>query len=302
LARKYQFTNMATWDDPNALHINGVSCDSLTNWTGFRWEDYRRENFKYASIPLTCCPRNGRVVQITGFHDWELVKTWGEEFRAKGRFLMANTDTQPYLFCGPYLDAMGLERSPDVVSEEEMALVRTLCYQKTAFYYRGVTEKGMHKCLFYGIFPTAGVAAPEQADAARPLYRKYAPLIQKIAAAGWQPLTHARIRKAEVERRKAEGAGDKLTHTTADSALKVERWGNKDRGLYFTLRNSGEGPATAELAIDLTAVGLQGKPNLRAEELLERREVAERTEGDVLKVAVRIESGETLLLTLKGAF
>ena len=59
------------WDDPTALHVNGVSFDSLTNWTGFRWEDYRRENFVYATIPLTFCPRNGRVVQITGFHDWE---------------------------------------------------------------------------------------------------------------------------------------------------------------------------------------------------------------------------------------
>jgi hypothetical protein len=306
LARKYQFQNMATWDDLNALHVNGVSFDSLTTWTGFRWEDYRRENFKYATIPLTCCPRNGRVVQIKGFHDWEMVKAWGEEIRAKGRFLMANTDTQPYLFCGPYLDVMGVERSPDVVSEDEMALVRTLCYQKPAFYYRRVTEKGMRKCLFYGIYPNVGVATPEEAEAARPLYGKYAPLIQKIATAGWQPITHAHIQsrdgkgavKSEGEQTKGESNPSSLI--LDPSFLRIERWGDKDRGPYFTLRNTGEAPTTAEVVIDLAALGLKGEPNLRAEEVLERREVVQRSEGDVLKVTIPIGSGETLVLTLKS--
>jgi hypothetical protein len=287
MARRYQFQNMATWDDPKALHVNGVSFDSLTEWTGFPIEDYRRENFPYATIPLTFCPRNGRIVQIKGFEDWEMVKAWAEEIRAKGRYLMANTDVQPALFCGSYLDVMGIERSADVVSEAEMALVRTLCDQKPASYYRDLTEKGMRKCLFYGIHPGGlqVLGNPNQVEAARPLFKKYAPLIQKIAQAGWQPITHAHVRQAD-------NAG-------SDAALKIERFGERERGLYFTLRNSGTAAATAEVALDLAALGLRDAARLRVEEILEGREVTPRVEGSALKATVRIERGETLVLAVR---
>src|SRR5207249_11689035 len=133
------------------------------------------------------------------------------EIRARGRFLMSNTDVQPFLFCGHYLDVMGIERSADSVSEEEMALVRTLCYHKPASYYRGVTEKGLRKCLFYGIHPGGlqVLGNARSAESARPLFKKYGPLIQRIATAGWQPVTNARI---------AEGG---------TGSLKVERFGDR---------------------------------------------------------------------------
>lgn len=279
MARRYQFPNMATWDDPKALHVNGVSFDSLTNWTGFHLDDYRRENFAYATIPLTFCPRNGRVVQITGFHDWEMVHLWGEEIRSKGRLLMSNTDTQPALFCGRYLDILAFERSPNVVSEEELALVRTLCYRKPAMYYRSVNEGGLRKCLLYAVFPTTEVvSSPGAAEAARPLYKKYAPLIRKISMAGWQPLTHARVR--------GEGA-----------RLKIERFGDRQRGLYFTLRNGGSAPVAAEVLVDLAALGLRGrKPQVR--ELVENREVGRKFSGGTLRLTVRVGNEETLLLAL----
>ncbi len=251
----------------------------LTNWTGFRWEDYRRENFVYATIPLTFCPRNGRVVQITGFHDWEMIKVWAEEIRSKGRLLMANTDTQPALFCGQYLDLMAFERSPNVVTEEELSLVRTLCYRKPAMYYRSVNEKGLRKCLLYAVFPTTGiVSTPAEAEAARPLYKKYTPLIRKISMAGWQPLTHARV----------HGAG---------ARLKIERFGDRQRGLYFALRNSGSAPATAQVLVDLAALDLRDR-KLRVDELVEKHEVSRRLDGDTLRLTVRIGNEETLLLAL----
>lgn len=282
LARQYQFQNMATWDDPQAPHVNGVSFDSLTNWTGFRWEDYRRENFAYATIPLTFCPRNGRVVQITGFHAWEMVKAWGEEIRSKGRYLMSNTDTQPALFCGRYLDIMAVERSPNVVGEEELALVRALCYRKPAMYYRSVDETGLRKCLLYAVFPTTGVVtSPSEAEAARPLYKKYAPLIRRISTVGWQPITHARAR--------SEGR-----------PLKIERYGDLAKGLYFALRNSGSAPAAAEVLVDTAALGLRSR-RIGVRELVEKRDVRQKSEGKTLTITLRLEARETLLLSLEPA-
>jgi hypothetical protein len=265
LARKYQFANMAAWDDPKARHVNGVSFDSLTEWTGFPIEDYRRDNFRYATIPLTYQPRNGRIVQIKGFEDWEMAKAWSDEIRRKGRFLMANTDTQPMLFCGHLLDFAGIERSADEVSEEEMALVRTLCYQKPAGYYRPLTEKGMRKCLFYGIHPGGlqVLEGPKRAEAARPLFKKYAPLIQKLAQAGWEPVTRA--------------------HVPADSGIKVERFGAE----YFTLRNPGDSTKEVDVMIEDGA---------SAREILESRPLTERVQDGSLHVTISLAATETLVL------
>ncbi len=277
-ARKYQFHNMYTWDDPEAYHVNGVSWDSLTNWMGFRLEDYNRENFQYVDVPLTFSRKTGRPVAIKGFHDFELAEAWSEEIHAKGRFIRANTDLQPWLFCGQFIELMGIERSADRVRESEMSLIRALCYRKPASYYRRLSEKGMRKCLFYGIHPGGlhVLGSLGGADHARPLFKKYAPLIRTIATAGWQPITCAEDRAGVV---------------------KVERWGSPDDVTYFTIRNSGEEASTAELSIDLPALGL-ADAELRATELVEARQVVSERAGDALLLTVPIKAGETLLVRL----
>ena len=162
-----------------------------------------------------------------------------------------------------------------------MSLIRALCYQKPASYYRRLSEKGMRKCLFYGIHPGGlhVLGSPGGAAQARPLYRKYAPLIRTIAMAGWQPVTWAEDRAGVV---------------------KVERWGSPPEDVtYFTIRNSGEEASTAELSIDLPALGL-ADAELRATELVEGREVVSERAGDALILTVPVKAGETLLLRLSG--
>jgi len=279
-ARKYQFQNMATWDDPDVYHVNGVSWDSLTNWTGFRIEDFRRENFQYVDVPLTFDRKTGRPVAIKGFHDFEMARTWAEEIRARGKFIRANTDLQPWLFCGQFIELMGIERSADRVRETEMSLIRALCYRKPASYYRPVSEKGMRKCLFYGIHPGGlqVLGSPERAERARPLFKKYAPLIRTIAQAGWQPVT---------------GAEDRAR------IAKVERWGDPEDVTYFTVRTVGDQGGTVQLAIHLPTLGLTDA-KLTATELVEGRRVTSMRDGSTLIVSLFIEAGETLLVRLSG--
>jgi hypothetical protein len=277
-ARKYQFQNMPTWDDPEVYHVNGISWDSLTNWTGFRLEDYNRENFQYVDVPLTFSRRTGRVVAIKGFHDFEMAQAWCAEVRAKGRFIRANTDLQPWLFCGQFIEVMGIERSADRARDSEVALVRALCYRKPASYYNNVGEAGMRRCLFYGVHPGGlqVLDSPESAERARPLYKKYAPLIRTIALAGWQPITAAQDR-----------AG----------IAKVERWGDPKETTDFTLRTVRDEGGTVQLAVNLRALGL-ADAELGATELVEGREVTSQKEGDHLLLSVPINASETLLLKL----
>ena len=309
-ARTYQFQNMATWgasgslgtrsegggetpgrssaaggsapreaELPSVYHVNGISWDSLTNWTGFRLEDYNRENFQYVDVPLTFSRKTGRVVAIKGFHDFEMAQAWCAEVRAKGRFIRANTDLQPWLFCGQFIEVMGIERSADRVRDSEAALVRVLCYRKPASYYNNVGEAGMRRCLFYGVHPGGlqVLNSPEEAERARPLFKKYAPLIRTIALAGWQPVTAAEDRSG---------------------TAKVERWGDPKDVTYFTLRTVADAGGTVQLAVNLRALGL-ADAKVAASELVEGREVMSEKSGDQLLLTLPINASETLLLKLR---
>ena len=74
----------------------------------------------------------------------------------------------------------------------------------------------------------------------RPLYKRFMPVMQRVALAGWEPITHARV---------------------SGEALFVERFGNwSDGELYFTLHNDSDRPAEGVLTVDKTALAITGKP------------------------------------------
>src|SRR5258708_30690430 len=89
-----------------------------------------------------------------------------------------------------------------------------------------LVERYFQRSLFYGMFP--GMFSHNAADNPywqnpkwynrdRSLFKKYQPLIKRIAEAGWQPVTYARCENSQVW---------------------VERFGPDARGaIYFTLLN-----------------------------------------------------------------
>jgi hypothetical protein len=134
-------------------------------------------------------------------------------------------------------------------------------------------------CLFYGVHPGGlqVLNSPESAEQARPLFKKYAPLIRTIALAGWQPITAAEDRA---------------------SIAKVERWGDPKEATYFTVRTLRDEGGTVQLAVNLAALGLTDA-QLGATELVEGREVTSEKTGSDLLLTLPINASETLLLKLR---
>jgi hypothetical protein len=83
---------------------------------------------------------------------------------------------------------------------------------------------------------------PELYNRDRPLFKRYIPVIRRIAEAGWQPLTWAQ---------------------SNDEAIWVERYGNEQEA-FFTVFNAGDQIKEAVVRVDLGRVlgGRAGKAEL----------------------------------------
>ena len=320
MARRYQFQNMDYWDDPEANVANMISWDSTGDWTGFHLEDFRRDNFKYLDEPLSFHYGTGRLMALCGFHNFEMAQQWCEEVRAKDRYLKANTGPQALLFLGQFLDLAGWERSPDDKDEGDMLLLRCLMYQKPCFFYRRGREDGLRKMLTYGLYPSSAPLFPpaeappsKQAEyeAQRQLYLKYARLSIRIAAAGWQPVTHARAIPSRPEndyrhgtRMKLLDLGGKTYYQSADDTYEapnqdfgMERFGDGSNGLYFTLRSHSR-YEEAIVFIDLASLGIAGK-ELAPIELVDGRHFVWEVCDRWLRLVAPIEHSETLVFGLQ---
>ena len=100
----------------------------------------------------------------------------------------------------------------------------------------------MHRWLAFGEFPTITELSYRGSDfeRGRPLYKQFMPAMQRIAYAGWEPITHASV---------------------SEDSLFVERFGNwSDGDLHFTVHNDSDEPNTCLLIVDKSALGIAGKP------------------------------------------
>jgi hypothetical protein len=160
----------------------------------------------------------------------------------------------------------------------------------------------------------AGEPAPaDYGDLAeyRRLYLKYARLAVRIAAAGWQPVTHARAVPSRPEddyrhgtRMKRLDVGGSTYYQSADdtyeaptSEFSMERFGDGSNGLYFTLRSFCRYDE-AVVSIDLESLGVACKA-LQPVELVEGRQVVWDVCERWLRLAVSIKHSETLVLGLQ---
>ncbi|HVM47257.1 MAG TPA: hypothetical protein VMU04_04480 [Candidatus Acidoferrum sp.] len=251
---------------PPGPGLDGVYLDSLE--MSCAQLNYRREHFECACAPLVF-DRDGRPCQLMIFNTWAFEREIASRLHARGKLLFANDALWQFSFPAPLLDVLGTEVNwldhgkyhPD--SDRVMNFRRALCRQKpycllmnTDFsrFTPDLVERFFQRCLAYGVWPgffdeEAASKDPYWASARkwyerdRPLFRKYVPLLRRLTAAGWQPLTFA--------------------HCDNPSIL-VERFGpDADGNLFLTLLNNANRPEDGTMVVDRDALSLADPADVR---------------------------------------
>jgi hypothetical protein len=244
---------------PPGPGLDGVYLDSLEMAAGEL--NYRREHFRTASVPLVF-DREGRPCQLMIFNTWTFERDIATQMHARGKLLFANAVLWQFSFPAPPLDVLGTEvnwlrqdaYAPD--SDAVMNFRRALCRQKpycllmnTDFsrFTPELVERYFQRCLFYGVWPgffdeEAASKDPYWASAKkwyerdRPVFKQYIPLLRRVTAAAWQPLTCA---------------------ACDNSKILVERFGPDAGGSVFvTLLNDTADTQSGTVTADLKALGL----------------------------------------------
>ncbi len=218
------------WNDQIAERLYGENTkgeqdgEYLDSLEGYVTADlnFREDHFRYTTVPLTFTMDTHRPVIHKAFSQYEFTRHIGEEMHEMGKLLFANSVPNRFSFLCPWLDIMGTETNwirnrqfePD--TDERMNYRRTLCGQKPFLFlmntrFENMTyeyvERYFQYCLFYGMFPSmfSHNAAenpywknPQLYNRDRPLFKKYLPIIQEVAEAGWQPITHTQSNQESI--------------------------------------------------------------------------------------------------------
>lgn len=188
-----------------------------------------------------------------------------EGVHGRQKLMMANGAPGQLWWLTPWLDVMGTETDwhhagkwqpasdVELIYRRAMCKGRPYCFlMNTRFeeFSYELVEKYMKRSLAYGMFPgffshnaSEGhyFTRPELYNRDRPLFKRYVPLCQRVAQAGWEPVTRAR---------------------SSEEHVYVERFGNR----YLTVFND------SQQRRDVT-IKLEGEAPKSSRELLSGRDI-----------------------------
>lgn len=257
-------------------------------------ENWRRDHFVHARAPLTFSTSARRPVIHKAWSTWEFADHLARELRGMGKLLFGNSLPERYAFLAPCFDVMGTEtnwlRAGALVppADDWFALKRYMAYHKPYLLLMNtdydrltpdLVDRYLQHCLFYGFYPSmfSHNAAenpywetPLWYERDRNLFRRYIPLIQRVAEAGWEPLTGARAEEPRVW---------------------LERFGPDPTGrAWITVLNTGELPVRTRVILDPAVFGVA--PGVTV--ILDPRGLTRDDEGLILS----LESGQVQVLEL----
>lgn len=232
--------------------LDGEYLDSLEGYVTADL-NFRREHFRYSTVPLTFSTDTHRPALFKGLAVFEFTKWICDEVHRLGKLTFANGVPYRFTYLCPWLDVLGTETDwlrggqYRPASQATMNLWRTLAGAKpylllmnTDYDQFGpeLVEKYFQRALFYGMWPgffSHNAAEnpywrnPKWYNRDRPLFRKYIPIIKQVAEAGWRPVTEAACDNQQIwlERFGPDAAG----------------------GLYLTLYNDTDRPQTGTVRI-----------------------------------------------------
>ncbi len=247
--------------------LDGIYLDSTSGWVS-RHPNYRREHFRYVDHPLTYDPRTGRPVAPGWLHTYEFMAELQKRLMPRGKVVFPNIGrgrTYPFFYF--VCDVIGLEGGLRTGPfESRLNFYRTLAYQKpvlimdyldvvgrpTRFADRAGFERFWKWCVLYGCHPSIGDLCVEAYERFGDVYRRFRTPLKKLGAAGWEPVTHA----------------------SAGPGILVERFGDSERRLYFTVFNPGKKKKQVVLRIDAAALKLPA--GYTVTDMLDGRSLADR--------------------------
>ncbi len=238
--------------------LDGEYLDSLEGYVTADL-NFRREHFRFSTVPLGFETETGRPALTKGLAVYEFTRWICDEVHHLGRLTFANSVPYRFTYLCPWLDVMGTETDwlrqgkYQPASPAQMNLWRTLSGRKPYLLLMNtdydqlkpeLVELYFQRSLALGLFP--GMFSHNAADNPywknpawynrdRPLFKKYIPLIKKIAEAGWEPVTGVRSDQATVT---------------------LERFGAPGKGIvYLTVYNHFSQPQMARLRLDPQELG-----------------------------------------------
>jgi len=274
--------------------LDGEYLDSLEGYVTTDL-NFRREHFRYSSVPLTFASDTKQPALFKGLAVFEFTKWISAQVHGLGKLMFANGVPYRFSFLCPWLDVMGTETDwlsggkYRPASDSQMSLWRTMSGRKpylllmnTDYSVFGpeMVEKYFKRSLFYGVFP--GMFSHNAADDPywqnpkwynrdRPLFKKYLPLIKRVAEAGWQPVTKA---------------------TCDNNRIFLERFGpGADGAVYLTLLNDSPDHQEGKVSIDLAGLGFAG--SVQARELLSGAAM-----GNVAAWTVKLDSQDSKVIEI----
>jgi hypothetical protein len=220
-----QKPNFADWHWNDALKerlygknskgiLDGEYLDSLE---GYVTADinFRREHFTDTTVPLTFSTTAKRPGLFKGLAVFEFTKWICDDVHSMGKQTFANGVPYRFTFLCPWLDIMGTETDWNrngkwnPVPDSTMCLWRSMCGAKPYLilmntiydnFTTNLVEKYFQRCAFYGFYPSMFShnasenpywQNPKWYNRDRLLFKKYIPIIKRIAETGWNPVTCA---------------------------------------------------------------------------------------------------------------
>lgn len=276
---------------------DGEYLDSLEGWSDV--QDYRPSDIAANPYPLPFDTDSRRPVLPQWYSTHTFARFLRDDLHNRGKLLMANSVPIRFSVFAPLFDVMGIEVNwlgaqgewqPE--GDDILSMRRTLSATKpylllmnTNFdkFSSPLVEKYFQRSLFYGIFPSMFSAdaathpyweSPALYERDRPLFRKYIPVIRKLSAAGWEPITHAK---------------------SGSAGVYVERYGKR----LFTVLNDTRQRSAATLTIDLAALGLGAVPTPAVVDLLTGAKLPTSGTNGRLTLTVALQPDQALALEVR---
>ena len=275
--------------------LDGIYLDSLPNWGEVL--NWRRDHWRSVTVPLTFDPVRKEPVLLQMFSTWQYADWIARDVHARGGVMHGNGGAL-WAFFPALLDVTGQETG-GILDQGTMAMARTLLRDKPyspllntqfsklpADYH----DSYFHRSLLWDIFPSyfdgdymqdgkwvigRFFDKPELYEHVRPLYRKFIPILRRLFAAGWEPVTEAR----------AEPAG-----------VRVERYGPQPGGeTLLAVYNPGKEAVVARVTVSAGALKLTAT---QATGLVSGAGLEATREGDLLTITVPLAADRSEVVRL----